>query len=58
LNLNYALKNVRKSIREIFRKDERRILIAFILVASILVVAVVSATVYNFMSMGGSIGVK
>jgi len=57
LNLNYALRHARKSIRKILRKDEKRILIACILVISILAVAAVSAAVYNSMSMGSSIGV-
>jgi len=58
LNLNYALKNARRNIEEIIRKDERRVLTVCILVASILLVAFVSATVFNSMSMESSIGVK
>lgn len=58
LNFALALKNVRRCIREIVKKDRRKILWLCLLIFTSVFVGVVGAAVYNSMYMQSNIGVE
>jgi len=58
LNLALALKNVRRCISEIVKRDGRKMLLLCILVLALIFIGIVGATVYNSMYLQSNVGVK
>ena len=57
LNFALALKNVRRCISEIVKKDRRKILWLCLLIFTSVFIGIVGAAVYNSMYMQSNIGV-